>query len=91
MHKRKISNLHKIVLDFILFNFGSILANIFFESINFTNNKDNQENSIFKTFYKNNNQILEIRRKIEYKPMKKKWLTLKEKQTRMAQKKIAKL
>lgn len=36
--------MHEIVLDFSLFNCGSILANSFFKSIDFANNKNNQEN-----------------------------------------------
>lgn len=79
MHKCKVSNLHKIFFNFILSNSGFILANRFFGSISFTNNRDDQKNSTLKTIYKNGNQISEIERNIEYKLIKKKRLTLEEK------------
>lgn len=40
MHKGKVPNLYEIVLNFSLFNAESILANSFFRSIDFANNRD---------------------------------------------------
>lgn len=83
MRKHKVSNLHKIILDFNLFNIGSILANNSFRNISFANNGDDQENSTLETVYKSSNQIPEIRTNIECKLVKKKQLTFKEKQIRV--------
>ena len=74
--RRKVRNLHKIVLDFSLSNSGSILANNSFGNINFANNKNDQENStsrnsIFGTIYKGDNQIAENRANIECKSVTK--------------------
>lgn len=86
MYKRKVPNPYKIVLDFNSSNLISILANSSFESINFAHNRDNKENSTSETIYKSNNQIFETGTNIEYKLIKKKQLTFKEKQVRIAQK-----
>lgn len=55
MHKRKVLNLYKIVLDFSSSNLRSILVNSFFGSFSFANNKDDQENSTSETIYKSSN------------------------------------
>lgn len=70
MHKCKISNLHKIVISFSLFNVGSILANSFFENNSFASNKNNQENSTLRTIYKSSNQTAKIKTNIEYRLLK---------------------
>lgn len=40
MYKRKVPNLYEVIIDFSLSNAGFILANSFFGSIGFANNKD---------------------------------------------------
>lgn len=91
MHKYKVPNLHKIILDFSLSNARSILVNSSFKSISFANNRDHQENSTFEIIYKSNHQIPETRTNIKYKLVKKKRITLEEKQAKIAQKEAAKL
>lgn len=98
MHKHYILNLHKVVINFNSSNFGYILVNGSFRSIYFISNRENQESFISKTIYKSNNQISEIRTNIECKPVKnrlyrdkKSNLFLKKKQSKVAQKEVAKL
>lgn len=69
-HKRKISNLHKVVIVFNLSNVRFILLNNSFKSISFASNRDNQENSIFETIYKNGDQISKTKINIKYKTVK---------------------
>lgn len=71
MHKRKVPNLHKVVIDFSLFNARFILANNSFRSIDFTSNEDDWKNSPFGTIYKISDQIPDTRTNIECKLIKK--------------------
>lgn len=71
MHKRKVSNLYKIVLNFNLSNTRSILANGFFGNISFANNGNDQKNSTSGTIHKSSNQIPKTKINIKYKPIKK--------------------
>lgn len=60
-------NLHEIVLDFSLSNFGLILTNNSFKIIGFASNENDQENSTLEIIYKSNNQTAENRANIKYK------------------------
>lgn len=55
IYKYRLFNFSKIIINFILFNIKFILANNFFESVGFINNKNNQKNCFYKINYKNNN------------------------------------
>ena len=99
MHRRKISNPYEVVIDFSSSNTESISANKSFGKTSFASNEDDQENSTPGTIYKSSDQILlKTETNIECKPVKKRpqggkkqWLTLEQKQARMAQNELAKL
>ena len=71
MCRYRVLNLYKVIIDFNSSNAGSILANSSLGSISFANNKDNWENSILKTIYRNSNLISNTRTNIKCEPGKK--------------------
>ncbi len=96
--RRKVPNLHEVVIYFNLSNAGSISANSSFGSIGFVSNKDDRENSTPGTIYKSSDQTPDTGTNIECKLVKeglqrgkKQRLTLEEKQAKVAKKEAAKL
>ncbi len=97
-YRRKVLNLHKVVINFSLSNTKSILVNSCFGSISFANNENNWENSTPGTIYQRSDQTSDIGTNIECNLVKeglqkgkKQWLTLEKKQTKVAKKEATKL
>lgn len=71
MYRYKVSNLYKIVIDFNLLSIRWILTNSSFTSIDFVNNKKDQENFTLEFIYKSNNYTSENKINIKSTPVKK--------------------
>ncbi len=96
--RRKVLNLHEVIIDFSSSNAGSISANSSFWNIGYASTEDDRENSTPGTIDKSSDQTLDTGTNIECKPVKerpqrgkKQLLTLEEKQAKVAEKEAAKL